>query len=367
MKKVIRTVLIAFCFILAVLPASAVSAEEVMKRQEEIAGLEDLQEAADMAGGDIDYGTELDEGLSRLWDSIGEGIHGVLREMLRSGLIMLVIVVLCGVSETMFDLAGKCRVPVMSAAATLAIAAVAVSDVNSMIGMGKETIEKITTFSNVLLPTVAAVTAMTGSVTGAAVKQMAAVLFSDILVNLIDKLLVPMLYGFLAASIAYSATKNEGLKRFASFIKWAITTILTVVMLCYVGYLSVSGVISGASDAMTIKATKFAISGAIPVIGGVLSDAADTILASAGVLKSSVGVFGMLTILSICLIPILKLAVHYLLYKLVSAVSATVGTEGTSALIELIGSAFALMLGMTGSSCLLLLISLVSSLIVVNV
>ena len=42
-------------------------------------------------------------------------------------------------------------------------------------------------------------------------------------------------------------------------------------MLAFVGYLTLSGVIAGSADAMTIKATKFAISGTIPVVGGILS------------------------------------------------------------------------------------------------
>ena len=132
-------------------------------------------------------------------------------------------------------------------------------------------------------------------------------------------------------------------------------------MLAFVGYLSVSGVVAGTADAMTVKAAKFAISGAIPVVGGILSDAAETILASAGVLKGTVGVFGMLTILAICLLPLLQMAVHYLLYKVAAALSATVGSGPLCALVDQISGAFGLLLGMTGACCLLLLIALVSS------
>ena len=54
-----------------------------------------------------------------------------------------------------------------------------------------------------------------------------------------------------------------------------------------------------------------AIGTAIPVVGGIISDAADTILAGAGVLRQSVGVVGTLTVLAICvrkelLLPLLS-------------------------------------------------------------
>ena len=99
----------------------------------------------------------------------------------------------------------------------------------------------------------------------------------------------------------------------------------------------------------------------VPVVGGILSDAAETVLAGAGVLKNAVGVFGMLTILSICLVPFLQLGIHYLTYKLTGALAATVADGRVAGLIDQIGSAFGLVLGMTGASALLLLVSMVSA------
>ena len=99
----------------------------------------------------------------------------------------------------------------------------------------------------------------------------------------------------------------------------------------------------------------------VPVVGGILSDAAETVLAGAGILKSAVGVFGMLAVLSMCLVPFLQLGVHYLAYKLTAALAATVADGRVAGLIDGIGGAFGLILGMTGASALLLLVSMVAS------
>lgn len=69
------------------------------------------------------------------------------------------------------------------------------------------------------------------------------------------------------------------------------------------GYLTASGAIAGSADAAAVKAAKMTISRAIPVVGGILSDAAETVLAGAGVLRGTVGVVGMLVVLAICLTP----------------------------------------------------------------
>lgn len=349
-----------------VLPAWGMSQEELLIRQEEALGLDEVERAASANGGKADYGVELDEGLAGLLDTGSQELRGVVRRAVRSGVILLVILLLCGLAETVQEGVGGRDSQAVTLVGTLAVTAVTVADVNTLLGMGTGAIENMRSFANVLLPTVAAVTAATGAVTGAAARQMAAVVFSDLLVNLISGLLVPVLYGYIATTVAYSAVGNDGLKRVSSLLKWVVTTVLTVVMLAFVGYLTVSGVVAGTADAAAIKATKFAISGAIPVVGGILSDAAETVLASAGVLRGTVGVFGMLTILGICLMPVLRLAVHYLTYKLVAALSAALGNGRVHGLVDQLGGAFGLVLGMTGACCLLLLIALVSSVSVVS-
>lgn len=363
--------LLVFAILLCLLsglcaPASAVSVEEALQRQEDSLSVDELEAAANKAGGIAKYGDSLEDGLNDLLEQGTEAAGGILRSASKSVVLLMAVILLCGFGESIYGTVGKGTLPVIPVAGALAVAVIAVADVNSMLGLGRSTIADMTSFANVLLPTVAAITAATGAVTGAAVRQMAAVLFSDLLVNLISRLLIPLLYAYLAASIAYAALGNEGLKRIGALLKWTVTTLLTTVMLAFVGYLTLSGVIAGSADAMTIKATKFAISGTIPVVGGILSDAAETILASAGVLRGTVGVFGTVTILGICLLPVLRIAVHYLMYKLVAALSATVGAGRVTGLIDQIGSAFGLMLGMTGACCLLLLVSLVSSVSVVS-
>lgn len=347
-------------------PCAALDGETLLRRQEQAAGIDELERAGREAGGSAQYGQELDEGLRALRKEGEQAAGGILRKALRSGVMLLVVVMACGLGQNLYEVSGRNNIPVTSLAGTLAVAAISMGDVSSMLGLGVSTMENIASFSNVLLPVTAAVTAATGSATGAAVRHLAAAVFSDLLMNLIRRLLLPILYAYLALVVAHSALGNDGLKRISAVLKWVVVTVLTTIMLAFVGYLSVSGIVSGTTDAAAVKAAKFAISGAIPVVGKILSDAAETILASAGVLRGTVGVFGTLTILSICLIPVLKLAIHYLVYKLASALSATVGPAGISTLVDQIGSAFALMLGMMAACALLLLIVLLSSVTAVS-
>ena len=93
-----------------------------------------------------------------------------------------------------------------------------------------------------------------------------------------------------------------------------------------------------------------------------MSDAADTVLASAGVLRGAVGAYGTVAVLMMCLVPFLRLGVQYLAYKFTAALAAAVADSRTAGLIDAIGGAFGLILGMTGAMALLQLVALVSCL-----
>ena len=129
----------------------------------------------------------------------------------------------------------------------------------------------------------------------------------------------------------------------------------------FTGYLTITGVVAGSADAMTVKLTKMTISSVVPVVGSILSEATETVLAGAGILRNTIGVFGMLAVLAACVLPFLQLGIQYLLYKLAAFVSGTVGAPPMVKLLSGLGGAFGLVLGMTGTCALLLIVSIVSS------
>ena len=312
-----------------------------------------------------DYGVtetgDLGQGVQSILETGLDQAGGLLRHSLQTGLKLLAVVLLCGLAESA-ALDGKAGgLKAVEAAGALAVTALTVNDMNTMIGLGRETIERMDSFAGLLLPAMATLTAATGGVTGAAVRQGVTVFFSDLLITAIDRLLVPLLYAYVAACCAQAALGNEGLKKLSALIKGAITFLLTAGLLIFVGYLTASGAIAGSADAAAVKAAKLAISRAVPVVGGILSDAAETVLAGAGVLRGTVGVVGTLVVLAICLVPFLQLAIHYLTYKGAAALTGTVANSGLSRLMDEIGGAFGLMLGMTGSCALVLLFSIVSA------
>ena len=175
-----------------------------------------------------------------------------------------------------------------------------------------------------------------------------------------------MVYLYIGVSAAGAVVEGDAMERIGTLLKkltgWTLGGLLTL----FVTYLAVSGAVAGAVDAHAVKLARSAVSAAVPVVGGILSEAAESLLAGAGILKGMVGTFGTLAVLGACLLPVLRLGCQYLLYQGASLVAATAGPKKLTDLLSMLADAFGLVLAMTAASAAVLLIAIVSSLTAVS-
>lgn len=230
---------------------------------------------------------------------------------------------------------------------------------NSLIELGKQTVFDISEYGKLLLPVLTGALAAQGATTTSAAIYTGTAFFSSALSSVIANVFVPLLYIFLCISIAGSALGNTALQQIKSFLKWILTWALKIILYVFTGYLSVTGVISGTVDASALKAAKLTITGVVPVVGSILSDASETIIVSAGVMKNSAGVYGVLVLAALLIGPFLKIGVQYLFLKITAAVCAVIAPKDSVQAINDFSAGMGLILAMTGSACLLLMIGIV--------
>lgn len=353
MKKLIFTVV---CLLLLTVQAQAVELPEDLMD----AAPEEVEDLLD--GQAVDDAGDLAQGIGGILKRLGDRAGAVIRARLRGAAAVLLVAVLCGAAEGFGQGTGGSRatafLPMVGA---LSVTLLTAGSLDDLIGLGSQTIRELSDFSQTLLPTLAAATAASGAVTTATVQQVTTVFFVDLLLRLIQDLLLPLVYLYIGALTAAACLPEGRLDAVAEGLKKVVTWILTTALLLFTVYLSVVRIVSGSADGATVKVAKAAISGVVPVVGGILSEVSETVMAGAGMLKNTIGIFGMLAVLAACAYPFLQLGVQYLLYKLSAFLAAAVGPPGLSKLIGGLGGAFGLVLGMTGAAALLLLVSILAS------
>lgn len=253
-----------------------------------------------------------------------------------------------GTSERTVNLAGS-----------IGISLALLRSANSLVNLAASTVAEISEYGKLLLPVMTTAMAGQGGVSSSAALYAGTALFDALLTSVVKNFLTPMVYLFLILAVASSAIGEEMLKKIRDFMKWAMTWTLKTILYIYTGYISITGVVSGTTDAAALKAAKVTISSVVPVVGGILSDASEAILVGAGAVKNTAGIYGMFAIIAIWIEPFLQIGAHYLLLKATGAVCAIFANKENMELIQDFSSAMGLLLAMTGTICLMLLISLV--------
>ena len=289
----------------------------------------------------------------------GEQLNSIVRQRIKGAASMLLVVVLCGVTEGILGGSGS-KQPFFSMAGALTISLLTAGSLDQLIGLGADTIRELTLFSKALLPTLAAATATSGALVTATVQQVTTVFLVDVLLNLISTCLLPLVYLYIGALTASCCLQDGRIGLVAETLRKGLVLVLKGMLIGFTVYLSMVHIVSGAADGTKVRLAKSAISGVVPVVGKVVADAAETVLAGAGMLKNTIGMFGMLGIFSLCIHPFVQLGVQYLLYKISAFLAGMIGSPGICKLIDGLGSAFGLVLGMTGACAMLLLVSVLA-------
>ena len=298
-------------------------------------------------------------------DSFGEGLLNVLsaavetfRPALREG-VRCCLRALCAV--LFITMAGQLsqKKAALELAGVAAVAAILLQPSAELIELGVGTARELRSYGNLLLPVMASALAASGGVSSSGALYVGTAAFDAALSAAMTEVLVPVLGFYLALSIGYGAVGEAILGKLRDLCRWCMEWALKLTLYLFTGYMAITGVISGTADAAAGKAAKIAISGAVPVVGGILSDATDAVLLSASVLGGGAGIWGILTVIAIFCAPAIGIGVRYLLLKVTAALAASLGSGRCAALIGDFATAMGLLLALVSTQAVLLLISAV--------
>ncbi|MCL2023270.1 MAG: stage III sporulation protein AE [Oscillospiraceae bacterium] len=125
----------------------------------------------------------------------------------------------------------------------------------------------------------------------------------------------------------------------------------------YAALLSLKGVMASAADSLGARGIQLILRTAVPVVGGALSEAYTSIAGSLSMLKSAVGIFGIMAVILINAPVLLQSVVWIIGLKLLGAVAGMLGVESIAALLDAIVAAVTLLSVLVLFGVVLLLLS----------
>ena len=350
-----RAVLLLLLVGLLAVPARAEELSDALGLPE--VGAAAPAEAAEAVGSPGVADADLDSGLEKLLGFAREKLPDALRETLRPLAAIIAVALLCSAAE---GFTGGGGTDTIAFAGCLAIAVIGVEDVRSVLRLGSDTLHTLRDFSLVLLPTLTSAAAVCGAGHAAGAVWAAAAMFSDLLISAAETVILPLLCGLAAAAAAAAVLGEPRLDGAVQFLQWVARTLLRALAIAFTAYLGVTRTLGAQADAAAAKTVKAVLSASLPVVGKLLSDASEALVAGAGLLRGAVGVYGMLITLAVVCLPVLRLGLRWMFFRAAAAVCAGIAGERQSRLIARLSTVYGLLLGLVGTAAAAEFLSIIS-------
>ena len=236
---------------------------------------------------------------------------------------------------------------------SLAFLLIAVKNFHLALDVGSESIKSASDFLYALLPVLLGSFAFTGGTVAATVVQPSILMILTIFMGLLERFFLPLLMIMAALVICSHLSSRYSFRKFYELIRSVILVSLGFLMMIFTGVLGLSGITAATVDGIGAKSLKMAAGNFIPVVGGYISDAFDSILGAGLILRSGIGIFGVIIVALVVIVPALRILVMAFLFKLGSAVLQPFGEEELTSSLSDFSSVLTLLFGLVAVTGLL--------------
>lgn len=212
----------------------------------------------------------------------------------------------------------------------------------SMADLAQNTMTTLDVSVKGLIPILFSVIAAGGGLTQTAVVQPTIFVASQVLVILIHQFLFPMILFRFALIITDHFSETARLKLFGELLHKVIKWILIFSLTIFVGIITVQSIAGSSIDAVKLKGAKYAVNTFIPLVGGTLAEALESIGGSVMLIKNTMGMAGIIGIILLCLVPVIKIFMVVFIFRLTAAVCQPVSDERFCTLLNSIADSIGL-------------------------
>lgn len=240
----------------------------------------------------------------------------------------------------------------------LGLLAVALSSFTMALDTGRSAIDTMVGFMQSLVPVLLTLMTALGGLTSVALLHPVIFVSLNILGTLSGSVLFPLIFCAAILGIVNQLSEHYQISRLADLLKDGGVLLLGLFLTVFIGLLAIQGVAGAVTDGIGLRTAKYLTGAFVPVVGGALSDAVESVLGCSLFLKNAIGLVGTLSLACLCLLPILKILSAAVVYRLAAALMQPLGAQKLGDALNLLGGYLFLVFGAVAAVGLMFFIAL---------
>ena len=298
---------------------------------------DDVKDSLDSAGIDIsNWQSMLSPSPKKIISMFADIARGSFKKPIKDMVIIAGVVILVGLIK---GTAAENFSEPLNIVIGCAVAITVFASSAGVISQGMSAVEATSDFMLALIPVLAGIITAAGNPTLALTYGSFAMAAAQAAAQTAGNIIMPLCGAFSAFGVSASLSPELKLTKLADMIKKLTIGVLSFVAAAFSAVLGLKSLLAGSADTLASKGIKLALSSAVPIVGGALSDAYSSIIGSVSLLKSTVGVFGVIAVVMIDLPVVLQLTARIILLKLLGVLSSSMGDDTTGEVLDTLSSA----------------------------
>ena len=267
---------------------------------------DDVKDTIDSAGIDIsNWQSMLSPSPKKIISMFADIARGSFKKPIKDMIIIAGVVVLVGLIKG--TAAAENFSEPLNIVIGCAVAITVFASSAGVISQGMSAVEVTSDFMLALIPVLAGIMTAAGNPTLALTYGSFAMAAAQAATQTAGNIIMPLCGAFSAFGMSASLSPELKLTKLADMIKKLTIGVLSFVAAAFSAVLGLKSLLAGSADTLASKGIKLALNSAVPIVGGALSDAYSSIIGSVSLLKSTVGVFGVIAVVMIDLPVVLQL------------------------------------------------------------
>lgn len=223
---------------------------------------------------------------------------------------------------------------IYSTATALLVATVVLVKLTSTVSLASMAISVASNFVYAFIPVFCSIVVASGGITTGFSTNTTLLILAQGLSFISSNAFMPIVNCYLALGVTSSLRYELNLDKLLSSLKKIITTCISFVSGVFVSVLSVKTAVAGRADMLGLRSIRFAINSVVPVIGSSISEGLLSIQAYSSLIKSSVGIVGVMAVVLVFLPSIIEVVLWRISLTLCVIVSDIFGDKSVSAVLN---------------------------------
>lgn len=156
--------------------------------------------------------------------------------------------------------------------------------------------------------------------------------------TILQRFIMPAVYLSCIFILVNSLSEKDYVKKLALFMRGFAVFAMGLSVTLFSGLTIIQGLVTKSADGILAQTAKYSVDNFVPIVGSFAADSIDLIISCTSIIKNGIGIFGLLIVITLLVVPLIKILAVAVVFKITAIVIEPIGNKTISDCLSEVGN-----------------------------